>query len=144
MKDSKQLLTCLKKEEGIVRTNYDVIMEGMGNSPQEFNVYGKSRVGVTFFERSNLTKEWLEHSKNYDIIITGSRWNQETLERHGVKNATMVHQGIDLSRFNAVPVPRLIKKPLVIFAGGKLEARKGQDIVIEAFKKFSKPAQMLC
>ena len=52
------------------------------------------------------------------------------------KNSVMVHQGIDLSRFNPIQVPRLIKKPLIIFAGGKIEARKGQDIVIEAFKKF--------
>ena len=55
---------------------------------------------MTFFERSILNKEWIEHSRNYDMIITGSKWNQETLKMHGVKNSVMVHQGIDLSRFN--------------------------------------------
>ena len=38
--------------------------------------------------------------------------NQETLKIYGVKNSVMVHQGIDLSRFNPVQVPRLIKKTI--------------------------------
>ena len=35
-----------------------------------------------------------------------------------------------------MPVPRLLQARFVVFSGGKLEIRKGQDIVIQAFKKL--------
>ena len=45
-----------------------------------------------------------------------------------------MHQGVDTAVFNPEPVPLLLKRSLVIFSGGKLENRKGQDIVIAAFR----------
>ena len=48
----------------------------------------------------------------------------------------MVLQGVDTSVFNPLPVPRIIHSNIVILSGGKLEIRKGQDIVIQAFKKL--------
>ena len=54
------------------------------------------------------------------------------------KNTILIHQGIDQSSFNGAIEPKLVKRSLVIFAGGKLEIRKGQDIVIEAYKKLIK------
>ena len=50
--------------------------------------------------------------------------------------ARLVHQGVDTALFNPEPVPRLLKRSLVIFSGGKLENRKGQDIVIAAFRRL--------
>ena len=47
-----------------------------------------------------------------------------------------VLQGVDTAVFNPIPVPRLINARLVIFSGGKLEIRKGQDIVIHAFREL--------
>ena len=74
----------------------------------------------------------------YDMIITGSKWNQNSLLSKGIKHSTLIHQGIDQSIFNPIPVTQLLKRPFIIFAGGKLEARKGQDIIIESFRKFIK------
>ena len=47
---------------------------------------------------------------------------------------------LTLLLFNPEPVPRFLKRSLVIFSGGKLENRKGQDIVIAAFPSFVAPS----
>lgn len=47
-----------------------------------------------------------------------------------------VHQGIDPCIFHVAPRSQLWLNRFVIFSGGKLEYRKGQDIVIAAFKEF--------
>jgi glycosyltransferase involved in cell wall biosynthesis len=73
----------------------------------------------------------------YRLLITGSRWNQLFLRSLGFEQVELIHQGVDCSRFNPIPVPRLLDhRPLVIFSGGKLEARKGQDLVIAAFRQL--------
>jgi hypothetical protein len=72
------------------------------------------------------------------MIITGSHWNHQLLNDSGYQRSEMIHQGVDTSRFNSIPIQRLLKNEFIIFAGGKLEARKGQDIVIAAFREFIK------
>ena len=59
---------------------------------------------------------------------------ESALLRTGIDRARLVHQGVDT--VCAEPVPRLLKRSLVIFSGGKLENRKGQDIVIAAFRRL--------
>ena len=54
----------------------------------------------------------------------------------GINRACLVHQGVDTAVFNPEPVPRLLRRSLVIFSGGKLELRKGQDVVIAAFRRL--------
>ena len=78
----------------------------------------------------------LEILNQFDLVISGSRWNQALLKRQGIDRAHLVHQGVDTAVFNAEPVPQLLKRSLVIFSGGKLENRKGQDIVIAAFRRL--------
>ena len=75
------------------------------------------------------------HPQSFDLVVSGSRWNQALLQRR-VQRARLVHQGVDTALFNPEPVPRLLKRSLVIFSGGKLENRKGQDIVIAAFRRL--------
>ena len=93
-------------------------------------------MGVTFFECSSFSAKDLEVLNQFDLVITGSRWNQALLKRQGINCAHLVHQGVDTAVFNPEPVPRLLKRSLVIFSGGKLENRKGQDIVIAAFRRL--------
>ena len=93
-------------------------------------------VGVTFFECSRFSNRDLETLRTFDLVVSGSRWNQALLQRQGVQRARLVHQGVDTALFNPEPVPRLLKRSLVIFSGGKLENRKGQDIVIAAFRQL--------
>ena len=90
-------------------------------------------VGVTFFKRSHFSQKDLEILNQFDLVC-GSRRNQALLKGR-VERAHLVHQGVDTAVFNPEPVPRLLKRSLVIFSGGKLENQR-PDIVIAAFRRL--------
>lgn len=71
----------------------------------------------------------------FDTILCASEWCRSVLAQHGVMNTAVNFQSADVSRFR----PMAIKKhsPFTIFSGGKFEYRKGQDLVAEAFRRFS-------
>ena len=50
-------------------------------------------VGVTFFECSRFSPKDLETLKTFDLVVSGSRWNQALLQRQGVQRARLVHRG---------------------------------------------------
>ena len=108
----------------------------LGNHVPAPRFTASKHVGVTFFECSRFSQKDLEILNQFDLVISGSRWNQALLKRQGIDRAHLVHQGVDTAVFNSEPVPRLLKRSLVIFSGGKLENRKGQDIVIAAFRRL--------
>src|SRR5207245_876556 len=70
-----------------------------------------------------------------DVIATGSTWCSSVLRDHGFPQVATVLQGIDPLTFNpSFAGKELFHDSFVIFSGGKLEYRKGQDIVIRAFQ----------
>lgn len=98
---------------------------------------GKKNVGFTFFETTVFSPRGFERGQSLDLILAGSRWNAQILAQSGFKKVAYVMQGVDTQRF--APNPAIQKKfpnQFVIFSGGKLEFRKGQDIVLAAFKIF--------
>jgi glycosyltransferase involved in cell wall biosynthesis len=136
---SKKLIDQLKDEPDVViQTSCKIAMAPIGNVVPPIRVHAEHQVGVAFFERSVINDHYQKGLEQFTLVITGSNWNQAIIEKSGYENAIMIHQGIDGSRFNAVQIPKLLQNPFIIFSGGKLEARKGQDIVIDAFKKFIK------
>jgi glycosyltransferase involved in cell wall biosynthesis len=104
--------------------------------PYRPTVRGKLNVGYTFFEDNHLTTTAIENAKrHWDIVVAGSSWCQEVLEAHGLTSVRTVIQGIDQSIFYRAPDTReYLRDRFVVFSGGKLELRKGQDLVIRAFK----------
>jgi glycosyltransferase involved in cell wall biosynthesis len=103
--------------------------EGMG-------LRGTFNAGYTFFEESILQKEYIQNGRdNFDIIIAGSKWCEDVLRKHGLEDTTTIIQGIDPQLFNPFYSEKVILKDhFVVFSGGKFELRKGQDIVIKAYK----------
>ncbi len=99
-------------------------------------VKGKPDVGVIFFETDQFSPENLARAQRFDLIIAGSTWNKELLERRGLKRVVFCPQGVDLSRFAPRPRQNAFEGRFTVFSGGKLEVRKGQDITIAAFKRF--------
>jgi glycosyltransferase involved in cell wall biosynthesis len=97
---------------------------------------GKPTIGVTFFEEP-LEAEAVERAKRFSMIITGSTWNERVLRAYGVERVRTVLQGVDITHFH--PAPKLGAMPgrFLVFSGGKAELRKGQDIVLAAFKIFA-------
>jgi glycosyltransferase involved in cell wall biosynthesis len=95
-------------------------------------VRGNENYGYTFFE-NELTDYSIENAAKYNLILAGSSWCRERLLEKGIKNSKVLIQGVDPKKF----YPILRRKPsnnFVIFSGGKFELRKGQDLVLRAFK----------
>lgn len=97
---------------------------------------GRPYVGVPFFESAVIPAKNLEDAKRFDLIVAGSTWNADVLARHGVANVRTCLQGVDLAAFKPRPKTDRFAGRFVVFSGGKLEYRKGQDLVVAAFKRF--------
>ncbi|MCB4406926.1 glycosyltransferase family 4 protein [Synechococcus sp. MU1642] len=136
---SLELFGVLPPKEYDQELIYDYIFHGFGNGLNDANnlpLNGKKKVAIGFFEVANLDHDLVNYLDQFDLIVAGSTWNKNILLRHGLSRVVRVLQGVDTAVFNPIPVPRLIHASVVIFSGGKLEIRKGQDIVIQAFKKL--------
>ena len=92
--------------------------------------------GVVFFEDTNLTLDAFQRANLYRLIITGSTWNQRVLEANGCQNVTTIMQGVDHTIFHAENRVSPTPERFFVFSGGKLEFRKGQDLVVKAFSRF--------
>lgn len=118
---------------------YDYVFHGFGNGLNGANdlpLNGKKKVAVGFFEVAKLGPDLVDYLNQFDLIVAGSTWNKNILLRHGLSRVARVLQGVDTAVFNPIHVPRLLPASFVVFSGGKLEIRKGQDIVIQAFKRL--------
>ncbi|MGA3065635.1 MAG: glycosyltransferase [Tepidisphaeraceae bacterium] len=131
--------------EGRAGAGKDVAVEGpvliaLGNqfagTKFHYQLRGTSNVATIFLEDPHLSEADLQKAKTFDKIIVGSTWNKRVLENYGLENIAVVFQGIDPSLFYPGPKSGLWDKYFVIFSGGKLEYRKGQDIVIAAVREF--------
>lgn len=105
---------------------------------------GKVNVGYAFFE-SELGPKAKENAAKLDILFVGSTWCLERLKERGITNGRVLIQGVDQNAF--YPRQRHADGQFRIFSGGKFEWRKGQDIVIAAFREFSRQyedAHLVC
>lgn len=107
----------------------------LGATPNERPRRGR-RVGVIFFEDTSFDEAARARALNYDVLIAGSSWNAEMLKDAGIRHVRLVLQGIDPSLFHPAPRTGVFGDRFLVFSGGKLEFRKGQDIVVEAFRRF--------
>lgn len=97
---------------------------------------GDPPIGVTFFEHATLSNKGKARAERFGLIVAGSRWNEKVLRDNGVFHTTTVIQGVDTTLFHPAPRRGLYRDRFVIFSGGKLEFRKGQDLVVKAFRIF--------
>jgi glycosyltransferase involved in cell wall biosynthesis len=121
-------------------TTPDVILYALGNDFTRLQVRGRAQahraIGVVFLENSRIAPEGLARARYYDRIIAGSHWNESVLRAQGIDHATAVLQGVDIALFHPRPRAGLTRERFVVFSGGALEFRKGQDIVLAAFRAF--------
>ena len=104
--------------------------------PGQDRVWGKPNVACAAIEHLVCSENGRKISKNYDMFIAISQWNADYLKSLDVGPVHLCYQGIDPSLFHPAPASGLYKDRFVIFSGGKFEYRKGQDIVLAAFKRF--------
>jgi len=92
-------------------------------------------IGVPFIEEAGISAAGRRRGAQYDLLIAGSGWNDDVLSRAGL-DSTFIMQGVDRSIFHPAPKRGHWAGRFVVFAGGKLEYRKGQDLVLAAFREF--------
>lgn len=141
--EQRQLAEFVERErapEMVATLEEATVLHSLGNQlirpPLSEVVRGGCNVGMIFFEDTAFTQEALARGRALDRVLAGSSWNGEVLTARGLGNVRTVLQGVDLSQFR--PGPRLGRfgDRFVVFSGGKLEYRKGQDIVLAAFRVF--------
>ena len=97
---------------------------------------GAPQFGVIFSVDTAIGDGARERAKHYRRIIAGASWNEEILRAGGIEHVSTVLQGVDPGLFHPAPRSGWFGEAFVIFTGGKLEFRKGQDLVLAAFKAF--------
>jgi len=133
----------LRPYQGQDLTIANPLLVGLGHnlSPGSGSAHGvrlssERMVGVTFFENRLFDASAGERARRYRRIIVGSSWNESVLRALGIDNVVKVLQGIDRARFRPAP-PRKQRFPgFAVFSGGKIEPRKGQDLVLRIFRAF--------
>ncbi|MGO8676554.1 MAG: glycosyltransferase family 4 protein [Limisphaerales bacterium] len=118
------------------------LLQGIGDErllPRRPQIRAKVKIGYTFFERNVLRAEWIENGRRFfHRIVAGSSWCAKTLIEAGLADVAAVVQGTDPALFHPVAAgdcPRqFLLEKFVVFSGGKFELRKGQDVVIRAYK----------
>lgn len=114
-----------------------VVVHALGNGlAGGANDRGRHNVGIVFFEDTRLGFPVLARSMAFDLILAGSSWNETVLRANGITNVRTLLQGIDPAVFHPAPRSGVFGDRFVVFSGGKLEYRKGQDIVVAGFRRF--------
>lgn len=130
LKDAEVAWTGLKAKDGdfLLSSSVEKARRSIAEKCQQWS--------VIFFEANPLERNQVENIKTFDGVIVGSSWNKDALLQMGV-DSRLVIQGVDTDLFRPL-AKQLFKNRFVVFSGGKLEFRKGQDLVLRAFSIFSK------
>ncbi len=72
----------------------------------------------------------------HDLLLAGSEWQCELLRSAGLTNVSTFAPGFDGRRFHPGPKKNLFPGRFVVFSGGRLDFRKGQDLVVAAVRAF--------
>ena len=132
----------LKKAEspwqtGVSAQEGDVMLSGLGNTINKQAITKKMReIGVIFFETNPLPLEEQKKLRDFELIIAVSSWNEMALNEMGIHNTKTIIQGVNTEIFRP-RTKKVFSDRFVVFSGGKLEYRKGQDIALKAFSIFS-------
>lgn len=133
----------LKAVEGLRVETPDLVLQALHNGLDPISsahgtyVQGSPDIGIAFLEQSPLSWEASQQLQRYPMIVAGSTWNQQLLQAAGAPHVELVLQGVDVSHFHPAPRRNLFPGRFVVFSGGKLEHRKGQDLALRAFRIFA-------
>jgi glycosyltransferase involved in cell wall biosynthesis len=141
---SRQLAEQLRDHAGKTIGVEAPVLVALGNdfstsrTPSDTLLMGKPPIGVVFFEVPKLPPEVVDRARAFPLIVCGSSWNERVLRAHGLTNVTTVLQGVDPTLFHPAQRQGVMPGRFLVFSGGKLELRKGQDLVVAAFSRFAK------
>lgn len=119
------------------RTVDAILVDALGNGFPPTGCHGRFNIGRCIFENTALAQ-----AKNalarYDALLVASNWSAELLAEATGRRPQVIFEGVDPSLFCPGPRSGLMEADrFYVFSGGKVEFRKGQDLVLDAFRKFS-------
>jgi glycosyltransferase involved in cell wall biosynthesis len=136
---SNQFQTELRRLQGGARPLPMIVMEGLGNGLfRPGGLRGTKTLGRCIFEDTKL-ENLDEKLARFDGLLCASHWNAELLRANCNKRVEIILEGIDPSQFHPAPKSGVLDPSrFYIFSGGKVEFRKAHDLVLLAFKEFSR------
>ncbi len=141
---SAELQAELKRAAGRAATTSRLVLQPVLNGMEPVRVAhdvvldGSPTVGVAFLETVGFSAPAAARLRRYPLVVAGSRWNRDLLLAAGAPSVALLLQGIDPSQFHPAPRRGLFPGRFVVFSGGKLEYRKGQDLVLRGFRRFAR------
>jgi len=119
-------------------TNVDaIVIDALGNDFAGSAYRGSRNVARCIFESTSLASAKASLAR-YDELLVASRWNAELITQATGRRASVIFEGVDTSLFCPGPKSGLMDADkFYVFSGGKVEFRKGQDLVLLAFAKFA-------
>ena len=141
---TRQFTQALKERESQSVSVDAIVLSALGNefagakATAKTELHGSPTIAVVFFEIPQMSETVLERARSYPLIVCGSTWNEQILRAHGINSVKTVIQGIDPSLFHPAPRQGILSDRFLVFSGGKLELRKGQDLVMAGFARFAK------
>ncbi|WP_207460969.1 glycosyltransferase family 4 protein [Azospirillum sp. SYSU D00513] len=122
-----------------VRGNFPML-HGLGNglfgAPATASISGAPNLAIVFLEDTNLGPEALDRGRRFARIAAGATWTAKVLRAAGLDQVDVCPQGIDETIFYPGPPRAHAQARFIVYSGGKLEFRKGQDIAVAAFRRF--------
>lgn len=123
----------------LVRSSFPML-HGLGNglaaAPVAATLIGKPDLAIAFLEDTQLGPEAVARGRRYACIAAGASWTAEVLRGAGVERVVTCPQGVDTTVFYPGPPRSQVQNRFIVYSGGKLEFRKGQDVVVAAFRRF--------
>jgi glycosyltransferase involved in cell wall biosynthesis len=136
---SNEFLGELTAGKADLRQHEVITIDALGNAftPTVEGHFGARNVARCIFENTHMANQ--QRLDQYDELLCASEWNASLLRSISNKPLMMIHEGVDHSLFFAGPRSGLLDSDrFYVFSGGKVEFRKGQDLVIFAFREFAK------
>ena len=112
------------------------VIDPIAQNGKPTRVFGKSNIGRCIFVSTNIGNFQVD---KFDALLCASTWNADVVRQGTGRSVDVILEGIDPSLF--CPGPRsgiLNPDKFYVFSGGKVEFRKGQDLVLRAFREFSR------
>jgi glycosyltransferase involved in cell wall biosynthesis len=113
-------------------------MDCIGNDLRGSDITARVKVARAILEKPDV--QAADGLSSYSALLTGSRWCADLIENISGRPARVIHEGIDPSLF--YPAERSGwftdgRRTFNIYSCGKVEYRKGQDLILRAFRIFS-------
>lgn len=95
--------------------------------------------GLTFFELDQLKQGEVCHLNGLDIVFVASKWAKTIVDSQCSVQCEVLPMGCDETIFTPKKQESENNKPYRFFTSGKIEIRKGYDVLCDMFNKAFKP-----